>query len=105
MERARFTKGQHDPSCSGCPVCSDEMARVLRMGVAEYSAWLRGRSQELACRGSIRVVPDQPRTAREAALDLPDTYGLAALMRARRSAGTPGAVLDTFGLEAMRGAR
>ena len=38
------TLENHDPSCTGCPACSEQMARVLRMNLDEHSQWLKKRT-------------------------------------------------------------
>ena len=34
----------HSPTCSGCPICNAELARVLTMSSAEHARWLASRS-------------------------------------------------------------
>src|SRR5687768_12711268 len=64
MKRAILTSGTHRPACSGCPVCSDDMARVLTMGNVEYSAWLTQRTAAMrnnAAAPQMRIATETPK--------------------------------------------
>jgi hypothetical protein len=51
----------HDPTCSGCPECSEEMLRVLSMTPKEHAEWLRKRRP--ARRKVLRMTARPPGTA------------------------------------------
>lgn len=64
MARAVLNSGTHNPKCSGCPVCSDEMASLLTMKPVEYAAWLTERTAALRTNTAgprLRVAGEVPK--------------------------------------------
>ena len=56
-----FTDGKpHNPTCSGCPVCSEEMASLLTMSPTEYAGWLTRRTAVMR-HNTLRVAATVPK--------------------------------------------
>ena len=89
MALAQFTDGKpHNPTCSGCPACSEEMASLLTMPPTEYAGWLTRRTAAMRNNTTaLRIAATVPKP--------PQPPSLAAALRenaARYQATTPPAL-------------
>ena len=96
-----MTTHQHRPNCTGCPICSREMASIPK-DAASYARWLTARTaSERQRRGLAADAPPSPAAwrntawpivenptwpthARTAQLNPPDPWGLTHIGGARR---------------------
>ncbi len=97
MALAQFTDGKpHNPTCSGCPECSEQMAALLGMGPAERSQWLQQQTADLVQHyAALRHNSSHNTGSLRFAAKVPAPPSLAAALRenaARYQATTPPAL-------------